>query len=48
MENTKIVNCTCTHAGQDELYGKGRRVANRANPTSNAPKFRCTVCGKEH
>ena len=39
-----IVNCTCEHKYQDETYGKGRRVANKAGKDSNPMK--CTVCGK--
>ena len=44
---TKIMPCTCSHEEQDKLYGKGRRVFNRMNPSSNIKEWRCTVCGKE-
>lgn len=38
---TKIVKCTCQHEQQDNMYGKGNRVA---NSTSKANQYRCTVC----
>ena len=39
---TKIINCTCQHAFQDQRYGPGRRVANVTKDGSG----RCTVCSK--
>ena len=42
---TKIMPCTCTHAGQDRLYGTGRRVHN--NYIKSDGGWRCTVCGNE-
>lgn len=39
-----IRKCTCTHKGQDSIYGKGMRVFNDATKES---KYRCTVCLKE-
>lgn len=32
--------------GQDELYGKGRRLHNPCK-TDSSPHYRCTVCGTE-
>lgn len=40
----KIVNCTCTNAYQDNLYGKNKRAA---NDCAAEGKYRCTVCGKD-
>lgn len=37
----KIMGCTCAHAFQDAMYGRGQRVHNRT-----AKGYRCTVCGK--
>jgi hypothetical protein len=37
---SQIMPCTCSHAYQDSLRGKGKRVH---NPNKNG--FRCTVCG---
>lgn len=45
---TKIIECTCKHKSQDEMYGVGRRVFNLAlakNP--GIQKWRCTVCNRE-
>ena len=39
MADTK--RCTCTHAFQDKMYGKGVRVVTR----SVKGEARCTVCG---
>lgn len=36
-----IIKCTCNHKAQDELNGKGMRVAN-----TGTKEVRCTVCGK--
>lgn len=35
-----IAPCTCSHAGQDTLHGKGRRVYNEGKTQAT-----CTVCG---
>lgn len=40
---TKIKKCSCEHAGQDSLHGKGMRVMN----ITKKDLYRCTVCGKE-
>jgi hypothetical protein len=41
-----IAPCTCQHADQDKIYGKGMRLFNeRANPDKPP---RCTVCRAEH
>lgn len=45
---TKILTCTCKHAGQDKLHGSAKRVFNQTNsgnPTQET--WRCTVCEKE-
>jgi hypothetical protein len=39
---SQIMPCTCSHAYQDSLHGKGKRVH---NPNKNG--FRCTVCGSQ-
>lgn len=45
--NSAILRCTCVHKGQDEMYGKFRRVCNlcRSNTGGSNIRFRCTVCG---
>lgn len=46
---TSIKPCTCVHAFQDKMYGHGMRVKNlMGNKENTSPKWRCTVCGKEH
>jgi len=48
METSKIKTCTCEHAGQDAIHGKGKRVMNLTKKTvGTSPIWRCTVCGKE-
>lgn len=48
MSNTKIIRCTCAHAGQDALHGQSRRVHNElAQAKDRARVWRCTVCGRE-
>jgi len=45
--NTVVIkSCTCVHEQQDKLYGKGRRVYNKAGNVGKT-FFRCTVCGRE-
>lgn len=45
--DTKIITCTCTNKGQDELHGKGRRVANYTKgKRAPAGGYRCTVCSR--
>jgi hypothetical protein len=41
MSNTNLVRCNCASPFQDEIYGKGIRVAN----VTRTGQFRCTVCG---
>lgn len=41
-EPSKIMTCSCQHASQDELYGKGLRLWNRLGESDS---YRCTVCG---
>ena len=38
---TKILRCSCKHAGQDILYGNGQRVHNQCEKST---KWRCTGC----
>ena len=38
---SKIRICTCEHAYQDQVYGKGKRVWTE----SKGDKITCTVCG---
>lgn len=42
----KIIRCSCIHAFQDMLYGKGKRVGNllKKRDKSDPSKYRCTVC----
>ena len=43
-----IIKCTCSHAGQDELYGKGMRLANSCKEKAGGQcEWRCSVCKKE-
>lgn len=46
MADAKILKCTCVHAGQDEMYGKGFRLMNPCGKSQDSG-YRCTVCGKE-
>ena len=39
-----IKSCSCNHAFQDEMYGKGRRVFNIAGKSNESAV--CTVCEK--
>jgi hypothetical protein len=40
-----ILPCTCTHAYQDKVYGKGMRVHNEGTKCGQGgPGYRCTVC----
>lgn len=41
-EKAKIMQCSCTHQSQDEMYGKGMRVWNQLGDSDS---YRCTVCG---
>ena len=47
-QGTKILHCVCKHSGQDEIYGRGKRLHNICNsPTKEPGKgARCTVCGQ--
>lgn len=41
-----VSSCTCHHASQDNLHGKGNRVKNpRAKKPGHEQQYRCTVCG---
>lgn len=42
-----IIACTCKHAAQDRLHGRGRRVMNWS-PEGKKNSYGCTVCGKRH
>lgn len=41
-EKAKIMQCSCTHQSQDEMYGKGMRLWNQLGDSDS---YRCTVCG---
>ena len=41
---SKLVKCTCINETQDELYGKGNRMANEMR----SGQLRCTVCSTVH
>lgn len=43
---TMILVCGCSHAYQDKVYGKGKRVHNQLGPKKKGT-YRCTVCVKE-
>jgi transposase-like protein len=42
MAETRIAFCSCLHKGQDNMFGKNKRVHNKTEHG-----WRCTVCGKE-
>jgi hypothetical protein len=45
---TIVKRCTCTHAYQDAVYGRGNRVHNaKRGNGGNTGGWRCTVCAKE-
>lgn len=44
---TRIIQCTCQHEFQDELYGKRNRVFNETVSGDKVTGYRCTVCKKE-
>lgn len=50
---TLVLPCSCKHAQQDAMYGKGQRVHNVSKGSINARGqvrgngVRCTVCGTE-
>ena len=45
---TTILSCTCTHAFQDQNYGKGKRLHNKVKQTDKTNRlWRCTICKKE-
>ena len=44
---TEVIQCTCKSEFQDELYGKGMRLANTMGKDKPSG-YRCTVCGKEY
>lgn len=47
--STTVKTCSCEHKFQDDRYGKNKRVMNKLkNTQKSGPKWRCTVCGKEH
>lgn len=41
----KVLLCTCEHAYQDEKYGNGKRIHNKAPKVDLQTGYRCTVCG---
>ena len=44
-KTTKILKCSCKHKYQDDFYGVGQRVMNKATKTGD---YTCTVCGTSH
>ena len=45
---TKVIQCKCKNAFQDERYGLRMRIHNmRKLDGSMSAKWRCTVCGDE-
>ena len=40
-----ILPCSCRHAYQDEIYGRGMRWHNPAKGKDGGKIYRCTVCG---
>lgn len=45
---TIVRKCTCNHAQQDKMYGKGQRLHNIVDGEKHTVKGRCTVCEKEN
>ena len=49
---TAKIACSCKHEQQDEMHGKGVRIANTlaksAADKSHEVQVRCTVCGAIH
>ena len=43
---TAVLPCTCSHEGQDAIYGRGLRLHNRMMGEKGR-EWRCTCCGKE-
>ena len=44
QEKIMKTKCTCSNTYQDEVYGKGIRIANETGKTNTV---RCTSCGTE-
>jgi len=41
-----ILSCNCSHASQDAIHGRGKRVHTPCKtPVSGQYKYKCTVCG---
>ncbi len=50
-QGTAKVKCTCEHKTQDEMYGKGVRIANataKQDDKAGTADVRCTVCSRVH
>ena len=48
MKGMRLINCSCTGQAaefQDQMYGKGRRVANESGRKDDK-SAKCTVCGR--
>ena len=45
---TSVRMCSCAHDVQDQLYGRSKRVFNRAKTKSGGTVWRCTVCNMVH
>lgn len=43
---TSIRHCTCEHAAQDKMHGRGMRVFNSMVKAPDGQPWRCTVCGR--
>ena len=45
MKMSKVLPCTCVHAGHDKEFGKGLRLHNFARKANNGQGgWRCIVC----
>lgn len=50
-QGTAKVKCSCEHRAQDEMYGKGMRIANATatqDDKGGTADVRCTVCSHVH
>lgn len=48
-QGTALVQCTCISPQQDEMHGKGVRVANTTKAQDkDRAEVRCTVCQRLH
>ncbi len=50
-QGTAKVKCSCEHKAQDEMHGKGVRIANataKQDDKGGTADVRCTVCSHVH